>query len=178
MKHKQGGFTLIELLIVVAIIAILTIIITLSIQDSLKKSRDGKRLGDLAQIEKALSLYYDENGKYPDTSTYSYLYSTSTTYWNYLRGKLGKYLSPFPIDPINTASGYYYFYDSDSDDNYQTYGLMAKMESATYQAKAAKDNGWTGNLIWYEMGPQPLYCKSIGKIWYVSGALGASIVCS
>lgn len=68
MKNRlslKEGFTLVELMIVIAIIALLTGIIMTNLTSSRAKSRDGKRISDLGQIQLALSLYYDRCKQYP-----------------------------------------------------------------------------------------------------------------
>ncbi len=62
---RTRGFTLIELMVVIAIIAVLTSIISVSIASSKQKSRDSKRVADVKLIQLALSQYYNDNGMYP-----------------------------------------------------------------------------------------------------------------
>lgn len=56
---QQKGFTLIELLIVIAIIAILsvTIILTLNPAQILAQARDSQRISDMSTLKTAISLY-------------------------------------------------------------------------------------------------------------------------
>jgi len=58
-SRHRGSFTLIELLVVIAIVAILSavVIITLNPAELLKQSRDSNRLSDLNTLNKALALY-------------------------------------------------------------------------------------------------------------------------
>lgn len=58
-RNNTKGFTLLELLIVIAIIAILSValILTLNPAETLKKSRDSQRISDLNTLKTALSLY-------------------------------------------------------------------------------------------------------------------------
>lgn len=70
-KSKQLGFTLIELLIVIAIIGLLSIIVTIAVGQARVKARNAKRLSDYRVVSTALSLYYQDNGHYP--------YSTGTS---------------------------------------------------------------------------------------------------
>lgn len=58
-KKEAKGFTLLELLIVIAILAILsvTLVLVLNPAESMKKSRDTRRLSDLTQVKSALGIY-------------------------------------------------------------------------------------------------------------------------
>jgi prepilin-type N-terminal cleavage/methylation domain-containing protein len=67
MTPQKRGFTLIELLVVVAIVGLLATVATIAISGASKKARDTKRKADLSAIQKALDLYYQENGSYPAT---------------------------------------------------------------------------------------------------------------
>lgn len=59
------AFTLIELLIVIVIIGILALAVFFNYLNSLKSGKDAKRKSDLASIQKALELYYQDNQFYP-----------------------------------------------------------------------------------------------------------------
>jgi len=60
MKNKnRKGFTLIELLIVIAIIAVLSVVVILSLNPAelLRQARDSNRISDMATLKSAISLY-------------------------------------------------------------------------------------------------------------------------
>lgn len=132
------GFTLLELLVVIAIIGILSSIIFASINAVRAKARDARRLSDMRQILTALEMYYNDHGKYPDTSSYNeechsedisaqtgvfYPNGTPTpqpSSFIYLLAEKG-YFGQVPVDPINTITncdedypenitGYHYSY--------------------------------------------------------------------
>ncbi len=65
----KRGFTLIELLVVVAIIGILTAIISANFAQAKAKARDAKRISDLSQIQLALELAFDKCQVYPSALT-------------------------------------------------------------------------------------------------------------
>ncbi len=66
MKKYSNGFTLIELLVVVAIIALLSSVITASLNEARKGARDTQRIASLREIQTGLELYYNEHSRYPD----------------------------------------------------------------------------------------------------------------
>jgi general secretion pathway protein G len=65
MRTFKKGFTLIELLVVIAIIGILAGIVLASLSSSRVGAADAKRISEVRQIQYALDLYYNANGKYP-----------------------------------------------------------------------------------------------------------------
>lgn len=77
--RDQSGFTLVELLIVVGMIGILSVAIlaTLNPIDQIQKGKDAKRKSDLAQIHRALELYYQDWGRYPP---HTFNYSGAVNY--------------------------------------------------------------------------------------------------
>ncbi len=83
---KKKGFTLIELLVVIAIIGILSSVVVVSLNSARAKARDAKRVADLGEVKKALTLYFDTNQNYPDT----------------LSGLIPVYLQTLPVPPTGT----------------------------------------------------------------------------
>ncbi len=84
MKYKnRKGFTLIELLIVIAIIAVLSVVIILSLNPAelLRQARDSNRISDMATLKSAISLYLvDVASPTLGTSTWCDV-SQSSTAW-------------------------------------------------------------------------------------------------
>lgn len=70
LKKNNNGFTLIELLLVISIIGILSIglLSVLNPIAQIEKARDAKRKSDLAQLQRILEAYYQDNGAYPDNN--------------------------------------------------------------------------------------------------------------
>lgn len=64
-KSRNSGFTIVELLIVVVIIGILAAIVAVAYGNVTANSKDTKRAADLSAIQKALEMYYIDNGGYP-----------------------------------------------------------------------------------------------------------------
>lgn len=67
-SNNQKGFTLIELLVVIAIIGVMTSVVMTMVSQGRIKARDSKRKGELAQLQKALEIYYNTNSSYPTTN--------------------------------------------------------------------------------------------------------------
>jgi prepilin-type N-terminal cleavage/methylation domain-containing protein len=189
MKTKTG-FTLIELLVVVAIIGILSTVVLASLNDARAKGRDTVRITASDQLQKALELYYDDKGQYPpyhvNTSSATCGFGSSGDDWCTLEIALAPYLSPPFRDPFGDQDTYRYYYDSDSGDGYQTYGMMFRFEK---DDRGQYDGGFyatedpdTGNpaCCFYEIGQQPQYCMATAyapndKNWWA--LLNTTTVC-
>lgn len=71
LKHKRytrRGFSLVEVLIVIAIIGLLSSTILASLSVARQKARDVKRVAEMGQITRALTLYFDSHQSYPSTT--------------------------------------------------------------------------------------------------------------
>src|SRR6266568_791695 len=62
LRFSKGGFTLIELLIVIALVAILSVVVILYVNPAelLKQARDSNRLSDLSTLQNAIALYQSD----------------------------------------------------------------------------------------------------------------------
>ena len=65
LKNSKKGFTILELLVVVAIIAILAAVAIPSFIGKIDKSKDAADLAEINAVQKAVALYYVDNGNYP-----------------------------------------------------------------------------------------------------------------
>jgi len=139
---KNRGFTLIELLVVIAIIGVLSAIIMVSLQGAKSKSRDAKRVSDIAQIQLALEQYFDRNGVYPNAL--GDLTSGSTVY-----------ISVIPTDPINDVTHLYRYY---TDSNRFDYVLHANFENANAALTDALSNSPISGPICDKTSPHFDYC--------------------
>ena len=121
----QFGFTLVEIMVVLGIIGILAsaTLLTINPIGQLNKGRDVKRKAELSEIQKALQLYYADNGRYPDDSGYKILPSGTSSPLNW-GGTWAPYIQLLPKDPKATHK---YVYISPDADN-QTYMLYANLE--------------------------------------------------
>lgn len=111
------GFTLIEILVVVAIISLLALVAYASADQARKKARDDERLSSLKQMQAAIEVYGQANGRYPEAGC-----SRGANVWTghgsgygscaeYIEG-LETLISPLPVDPKNTTYGFIYRVDS------------------------------------------------------------------
>tara|TARA_B100001250_G_C19647116_1_gene720897 strand:- start:146 stop:706 length:561 start_codon:yes stop_codon:yes gene_type:complete len=162
--RKNSGFTIVELLIVVVVIGILAAIVIVAYNGITVSARDSARVSTIKQIQKAIELYYVDNGTYPqilDGRGNESTCGSQTENWGHCdRNKLlADAITPYmTLDPASlsnaTQGDYWYWYTSQDSDNYQTYGMMVYVEGDVGQ----DDNGYYANA--YEVGPKPAYCKN------------------
>lgn len=67
-KTHNKGFTLIELMVVIGVMGALIAIVAGNFVSAQVKARDARRKNDLAQVGKAVELYYNDHGRYPLSS--------------------------------------------------------------------------------------------------------------
>ncbi len=111
--RRYRGFTIIELLVVMAIIAILASGMLALFTSTQEKSRDTRRMEDVRELQKALSLYYIDNNQYPAAASTIDLTgsdSVSTTLVN------AGTIPAIPRDPVTPT--YEYTYQSASPGTY------------------------------------------------------------
>lgn len=63
--HRRG-FTLIELLVVIAIIGILASVVLASLNSARVKARNASYVAQIKEYQKALDLFFANNGRYPN----------------------------------------------------------------------------------------------------------------
>ncbi len=118
------GFTLVELLVVIAIIGLLSAIVLASLNQARAKGRDARRISDIKQLQLALSLYYDSNGKYPTT-----IYGGGSPL------VVNGFISVIPKDPMNNiAYSYTAYATAGAASVCNSYHIGASLETAGSQA--------------------------------------------
>lgn len=140
--RNAKGFTLIEILIVVAIIGILTGLVTVNLSAARERARDVQRKGDVKQIQQALELYKNDQNPpdYPDTLSWK----TDLL--------AGEYMKQSPVDPKEknaTGSWVDYAYAKGAD---LTYSLVVCLENSGDQDKDAT-NACTSGVSYTKTQP-------------------------
>lgn len=121
MWAKSGaGFTLIELIVVVAIIAVLSSIVVTQFSSAQMKSRDARRIEDVVQIKKALSLYQVDNTQFP-VETVVVIITGVDSFSTTLIGSGA--MSAVPTDPRHPVTSYTYQSNSAGSDYDLTFCL-------------------------------------------------------
>ncbi len=143
-SRNKEGFTLIELLVVISIIGLLSSIVLTSVNSARAKARDARRKAEMAELVKALELYYDAYGKYPPfrpaNSCAGYRADWATSIctdpnWLTTDNNFLSFLPTVPRDPVNRignddtpwwfALTYTYGVTTDG----QTYDLLTNLEN-------------------------------------------------
>lgn len=121
------GFTLIELITSVAVLAIIATISIVALDPftQFQKANDARIKSDLSQIEKSLEQYYEDNGKYPDTTASYKIDSVGAeidwgTAWQ-------PYMNILPKDPRSNRTYVYYTPDGQS---YYLYANLNREDDA------------------------------------------------
>lgn len=96
---SKRGFTLIEILVAISIIAVLSVVVFASLEESRKKARDTERISELQELAAAISVYGASYGAYPNSLNDLVTAGLFTT---------------VPEDPINEDS-YVYTYQNNNN---------------------------------------------------------------
>ena len=119
MSTKKG-FTLIEILIVTAIIGILTVMFTFSLQKQKQKGEDARVKSDLERLKIAFEDYYSDNNCYPPSSWFD-------TEDDCGSNSLAPYLGSVPCNP-KTGLPYKLEYP---DNQCTSFRLFAKLQNSS-----------------------------------------------
>lgn len=109
-QRKQTGFTIVELLIVIVVIGILAAITIVSFNGVQGRARDTIRINDLAQIQRAMSLYNIDNNTWIGTGSGCGYNGDGSGWFSYVNGtsylksvsnclKEGGYIQKDILDP-------------------------------------------------------------------------------
>ena len=173
MKKSRSGFTIIELLIVIVVIAILAAITVIAYNGIQKRARDSQRKSDMALLQKALEMYYLDNGKFPAStgavSPNGSWSSSGDSSWENLTTALKPYISSLRYDPINTANvtsadaalynanttKFNYSYYSGNSSYCSSAPRDKQMYIIGYRMEGAQNQQLIGNCTTNPIGPYP-----------------------
>lgn len=132
-ESTYRGFTLVEMIVVLGLLGIIvtTIMATLNPFTQLQKSNDAHRKADLEQIQHGLEMYYQDNGRYPDSSpNFEIQNGTAAVAWG---SSWQPYITVLPKDPV--AANTYVYYSPASSAG-QSYYLYANLQRGTSDPQA------------------------------------------
>ncbi|MCA9336493.1 MAG: prepilin-type N-terminal cleavage/methylation domain-containing protein [Candidatus Saccharibacteria bacterium] len=127
MRKNKSGFTLIELLVVIVIIGILVGITLFVYRGAQGRARDAQRKTDIANIAKAMELYYVDNGYYPpatgSTAINPYWAASNDLSWTTLNNLMvgANAIDNLPVDPKNSPTGSSVLTTNKSNQSYAIY---------------------------------------------------------
>lgn len=110
-NENQSGFTLIEMLVVMSIIGFLSSTLMVALNNARAKTRDSVRRQTLLSLQKALELYFNDNGAYPVAAGWMSSEANenpgaTSAPGNYIPSLVaGGYISRLPSDPLGGVSG-------------------------------------------------------------------------
>ncbi len=140
---------MIELLVVIAIISLLSTLALIMLNNSRREARDAKRRADIATLQTALYLYFDQTGLYPfdgcdDYNGYS-VCVTADPSWGLPVRPLSDFITPLPEDPRGHYHEDYdvYIYADDINDQggqHHDYVLFFLLEENMEEGIPQEDN--------------------------------------
>ena len=109
VKKQQPGFTIVELLIVIVLIGILAAITIVAFNGIQSRASFAAYKSDIDALNKAVNLYYADNGAYPGNLATTGSCWTNVGTRNFIAGLTPTYLPELPLTP-NASAGNYYAY--------------------------------------------------------------------
>ncbi len=166
----KRGFTLIELMVTVAIIAILTTIVLAQFGVARSRSRDSKRVADIAQIQLAIQLYFDRCNQFPTASGTGAdsIVNIASNVGCPTGLSMATFLNQLPTPPsgnFGTGYGNYRYHVHTTSGVNDNYYLMTKLENNSSSifdnsitgSIPTPSSGWSGSLTTMTVGASTLY---------------------
>lgn len=136
MRNKQLGFSLVELLVVISIIGILSAVLYANFSQGSAQARDAERSADLRNVQSALELYKNKNGRYPAgcRPVGSWSGQTGSAYPcpsgnQYIVGLAPEFLPTLPVDSKLNGSNSGYVYATNANGTVYKFMALATVES-------------------------------------------------
>lgn len=173
-KTKKG-FTLIELLVVISIISLLSSVVYSTVGVARTKARDAQRIIELGQVQKALALYFEKYGTYPDNPPSGERSGAcgsgnSSSDYSFQFCKIAQtlvtegFLAKVPVAPPGfTAPDYtyhnYHFYNYGKG-NTTGVLLVTSLEAAAPSTTGAPNTcrPWASGVNWCDQSSNTYYC--------------------
>jgi general secretion pathway protein G len=162
---KQKGFTIVELLIVIVVIGILAAITIVAYNGVQDRTRFAKAQSDLSSLNKAILMYYADNGKYPSPTPGAPGCTNGWCGWDqvtddaFIPGLAPQYIAKTPQMPTTNAAGDTYLYYSASGTDYRLMRYNSnpqlndteRLNNPLIASPAFTNNGWgykSSNVGW------------------------------
>jgi prepilin-type N-terminal cleavage/methylation domain-containing protein len=127
---KETGFTIVELLIVIVVIAILAAISIIAYNGIQDRAKTTNIKSDLNSLNKAIQLYYADNGLYPITGPSTWMGYNSAINNSFIPGIAPKYIQNTP--QVGLTSPYPTFiYRSDNGQDYKLIYIVDSSSTLT-----------------------------------------------
>jgi prepilin-type N-terminal cleavage/methylation domain-containing protein len=168
LRCEAKGFTLIELLIVIAILAVLSVVVILTLNPAelLRQARDSTRVSDMATYKSAIALYLaDVTSLSIGSNTYCYAHASSSlsgscattgrfaggtatttsnvnvtgTGWIPINFNAISSGAPMSVEPIDPTNNSTYYYAYRPGAGGTTYKITVNMESSKYAQGGSND---------------------------------------
>ena len=154
-KILKRAFTLIELLVVISIIGALTTLLMVNFLAARERARDALRKGDFRNIQTALRLYYNDNGKYPDSNASFQILgcgpktARTACAWGaaWATSEGNTYMGVLPDEPLDTPDYRYTYFPTTGD-----YTLEACLENKS-DPKGVSGAAWCSSTYAYKVIP-------------------------
>lgn len=167
LRREAKGFTLIELLIVIAILAVLSVVVILTLNPAelLRQARDSTRVSDMATYKSAIALYLaDVVSPSIGSNSNCYAHASSTgpacttdsrfaggtatttanvnvtgTGWIPINFGAISSGAPISVEPVDPTNNSTYYYSYRPGSGGTTYKIVVNMESTKYAKGGASD---------------------------------------